>query len=102
MLKWILGILAVALLLKRSGTPNAVTNALAAPPEGNISSWANSGASAISTVDIKSFYDDNGGTNTFSPVRRPMPPIRIAPTVNDFSTRGFYNTTGRYSIPGRN
>lgn len=102
MLKWILGILAVALLLKRSGTPSSTTNALAAPPEGNISSWANSGASAISTVDIKSFYDDGGGTKTVSPIRRPMPPIRLVPTVENFSTRGFYNSTGRYSVPGRN
>lgn len=102
MLKWILGILAIALLLKRSGTPNAVTNALAAPPEGNISSWANSGASSVSHVDQRSFYDDGGGTKTVSSHRVPVPPIRLVPTISNFSTRGFYNTTGRYTIPGRN
>lgn len=102
MLKWILGILAIALLVKRSGTPNSTTTALAAPPEGNISSWANQGASAISTVDQRSFYDDGGGTKTVSHIRRPMPPIRLAPSIENFSTRGFYNTTSRYNIPGRN
>lgn len=102
MLKYVIGILAITLLMKRSSTPNSVTTAVSAPPEGNISSWANHGASAISTVDQKSFYDNNGGTNTFSSTRRAVPPIRVAPSVSNFQTRGFYNNTGRYSIPGRN
>lgn len=102
MLKWILGILAIALLMKRSSTPNSTTTALAAPPEGNISSWANSGSRSVSPVDAGSFYVDGSGTKTVSSQRVPVPPIRLVPTIENFGTRNFYNSTGRYSIPGRN
>lgn len=99
MIKWIVGGLVVALLFKRNATPNAVTNAAGAPPEGNISTWANSGSTSIGSVDAGRSSGQFGATENKSPIHA-LPPVTYKPTLANFSTRGFY-LQDTYGVPGR-
>jgi hypothetical protein len=97
MWKWILAALAIMFLLKRNDTPNAVTTAVSAPPEGNISTWGNLGGTT--GVPDSPAFGTTGNSNTAR--SNAVPILALKPTTNNFRTRGFYLDGDAYQIPGR-